>query len=118
MVWLGCGKTLLARAAAAQCGANFISVRGPELLDRWLGQSEANVRDVFASARGAAPCVIFFDEMVRRSREVMAGMQASMPVVCLGIRCLLAVSSHSLTLCRVRLALPVTSHAVRCTSPS
>ncbi len=61
----GCGKTLLARAAAAQCGANFISVRGPELLDRWLGQSEANVRDVFASARGAAPCVVFFDEMVR-----------------------------------------------------
>ena len=42
-------------------------MRGPELLDRWLGQSEANVRDVFASARGAAPCVIFFDEMVRRS---------------------------------------------------
>ena len=38
--------------------------RGPELLDRWLGQSEANVRDVFASARGAAPCVVFFDEMV------------------------------------------------------
>ena len=61
----GCGKTLLARAAATQCGANFISVRGPELLDRWLGQSEANVRDVFASARGAAPCVVFFDEMVR-----------------------------------------------------
>ena len=60
----GCGKTLLARAAAAQCGANFLSVRGPELLDRWLGQSEANVRDIFASARGAAPCIIFFDEMV------------------------------------------------------
>lgn len=60
----GCGKTLLAKAAAAQCGANFLSVRGPELLDKWLGQSEANVRDIFASARGAAPCVIFFDEMV------------------------------------------------------
>lgn len=61
---VGCGKTLLARAAAAQCGANFLSVRGPELLDKWLGQSEANVRDIFASARGAAPCIIFFDEMV------------------------------------------------------
>ena len=67
----GCGKTLLARAAAAQCGANFISVRGSELLDRWLGQSEANVRDVFASARGAAPCVIFFDEMVRSCCDVL-----------------------------------------------
>ena len=64
----GCGKTLLARAVAAQCGAHFLAVRGPELLDRWLGASEANVRDIFAAARGAAPCIIFFDEMVRVCR--------------------------------------------------
>lgn len=47
----GCGKTLLAKAAAAQCGANFLSVRGPELLQKWLGESEAAVRQVFETAR-------------------------------------------------------------------
>ena len=45
------------------CGANFVSVRGPELLQKWLGESERAVRDVFAAARSAAPCVIFFDEI-------------------------------------------------------
>ncbi|PFH31930.1 cell division protein CDC48AP [Besnoitia besnoiti] len=59
----GCGKTLLAKAVANECKANFISVKGPELLTMWFGESEANVRDLFDKARAAAPCVIFFDEM-------------------------------------------------------
>ncbi|XP_046388727.1 transitional endoplasmic reticulum ATPase TER94 isoform X2 [Ischnura elegans] len=59
----GCGKTLLAKAIANECQANFISVKGPELLTMWFGESEANVRDVFDKARAAAPCVLFFDEL-------------------------------------------------------
>jgi transitional endoplasmic reticulum ATPase len=59
----GCGKTLLAKAIATECSANFISVKGPELLTMWFGESEANVRDVFSKARAAAPCVLFFDEL-------------------------------------------------------
>ena len=57
------GKTLLAKAIANECQANFISVKGPELLTMWFGESEANVRDVFDKARQAAPCVLFFDEL-------------------------------------------------------
>merc|ERR1719230_1008921 len=59
----GCGKTLLAKAVANECQANFISIKGPELLTMWFGESEANVRDVFEKARQAAPCVLFFDEL-------------------------------------------------------
>merc|ERR1719482_86475 len=59
----GCGKTLLAKAIANECQANFISVKGPELLTMWFGESEANVRELFDKARQASPCVIFFDEM-------------------------------------------------------
>ncbi|KAM7502093.1 hypothetical protein LguiB_000997 [Lonicera macranthoides] len=59
----GCGKTLLAKAIANECQANFISVKGPELLNMWFGQSAANVRDIFDKARQAAPCVLFFDEL-------------------------------------------------------
>ncbi|KAG8041766.1 hypothetical protein G9C98_007070 [Cotesia typhae] len=59
----GCGKTLLAKAIANECQANFISIKGPELLTMWFGESEANVRDIFDKARGAAPCVLFFDEL-------------------------------------------------------
>merc|ERR1719378_1738243 len=59
----GCGKTLMAKAVANECQANFISVKGPELLTMWFGESEANVRDVFEKARAAAPCVMFFDEL-------------------------------------------------------
>merc|ERR1712124_134793 len=59
----GCGKTLLAKAVANECQANFISVKGPELLTMWFGESEANVRDTFSKARAAAPCVLFFDEL-------------------------------------------------------
>ena len=59
----GCGKTLMAKAIANECSANFISIKGPELLTMWFGESEANVRDVFDKARQAAPCVLFFDEL-------------------------------------------------------
>lgn len=59
----GCGKTLLAKAIANECQANFISVKGPELLTMWFGESEANVRNIFDKARSAAPCVLFFDEL-------------------------------------------------------
>jgi transitional endoplasmic reticulum ATPase len=59
----GCGKTLMAKAVAHECSSNFISIKGPELLTMWFGESEANVRDVFDKARGASPCVLFFDEL-------------------------------------------------------
>jgi transitional endoplasmic reticulum ATPase len=59
----GCGKTMMAKAVASESSANFISVKGPELLTMWFGESEANVRDVFDKARSAAPCILFFDEL-------------------------------------------------------
>ncbi|GFY91036.1 ATPase, AAA-type, CDC48 protein [Actinidia rufa] len=59
----GCGKTLLAKAIANECQANFISVKGPELLTMWFGESEANVREIFDKARQSVPCVLFFDEL-------------------------------------------------------
>merc|ERR550514_2112649 len=59
----GCGKTLMAKAVANECSSNFISVKGPELLTMWFGESEGNVREVFDKARSAAPCVLFFDEL-------------------------------------------------------
>lgn len=59
----GTGKTLLAKAVATESEANFISVRGPELLSKWVGESERGIREVFRRARQAAPCVIFFDEV-------------------------------------------------------
>ncbi|MFO7836127.1 MAG: CDC48 family AAA ATPase [Candidatus Thorarchaeota archaeon] len=59
----GCGKTLLAKAVATESEANFISVKGPELLSKWVGESEKAVREVFRKARTAAPSIIFFDEI-------------------------------------------------------
>ena len=59
----GCGKTLLAKAVAHECSSNFISIKGPELLTMFFGESEANVREVFDKARAASPCVLFFDEL-------------------------------------------------------
>lgn len=71
----GTGKTMLAKAIANECQANFISIKGPELLTMWFGESEANVRDVFDKARAAAPCVMFFDELdsIAKSRGGSAG---------------------------------------------
>jgi ribosome biogenesis ATPase len=59
----GCGKTLLAKAIAHESGANFISVKGPELLDKYVGESERAVRLVFERARSSCPCIVFFDEL-------------------------------------------------------
>lgn len=59
----GCGKTLLAKAIASESGANFISIKGPELLDKYVGESERAVRQVFQRARASSPCVVFFDEL-------------------------------------------------------
>ncbi|GAA6051698.1 hypothetical protein JCM3770_001233 [Rhodotorula araucariae] len=58
----GCGKTLLASAVAKECGLNFISVKGPEILNKYIGASEKSVRDLFDRAQAAKPCVLFFDE--------------------------------------------------------
>lgn len=58
----GCGKTLLARAVATETNANFISIKGPELLSKWVGESEKAIREIFRKAKMAAPCIIFFDE--------------------------------------------------------
>ncbi len=59
----GCGKTLLARAVSTESEANFISIKGPEVFSKWVGESEKAIREVFRKARMAAPAVVFFDEM-------------------------------------------------------
>lgn len=59
----GTGKTLVAKAVATECQMNFLSVKGPELLDVYVGESERNVREVFSNARELSPCVLFFDEL-------------------------------------------------------
>src|ERR687884_626544 len=59
----GTGKTMLAKAVATESEANFISVKGPELLSKWIGESERGIREIFRRARQASPCVIFFDEI-------------------------------------------------------
>merc|ERR1712054_76812 len=71
----GTGKTLLAKAVANECSANFISVKGPELLSMWFGESESNIRDIFDKARAAAPCVVFLDELdsIAKARGASSG---------------------------------------------
>merc|ERR1711939_892649 len=71
----GCGKTLLAKAIANECQSNFISIKGPELLTMWFGESEGNVREIFDKARQSAPCVLFFDELdsIARARGLSGG---------------------------------------------
>lgn len=69
----GCGKTLLAEAVAEEYQANFISVKGPELLGPYFGESEANIRRVFAKARANVPCILFFDELDALGRGRDAG---------------------------------------------
>ncbi|CAM6116942.1 unnamed protein product [Calypogeia fissa] len=59
----GTGKTLLAKAVATECALNFLSVKGPELINMYIGESEKNVREIFQKARTARPCVVFFDEL-------------------------------------------------------
>jgi transitional endoplasmic reticulum ATPase len=59
----GNGKTLLAKAIAHECNANFISVKGPELMSMWVGESEKGIRNVFDKARQSQPCIVFMDEI-------------------------------------------------------
>ena len=59
----GCGKTLLARALATESGANMILVRGPEILSKWVGESEKAIREIFRKAKTSSPCVVIFDEL-------------------------------------------------------
>jgi len=72
----GCGKTLLAKAVATESEANFIAIRGPELISKWVGESEKGIRKIFSKARQVAPAIIFFDEIdsiaPRRGQETGA----------------------------------------------
>ncbi len=79
----GTGKTLMAKAVANETGANFISVRGPELLSKWVGESEEAVRETFRKARQVSPCVIFFDELdsLASSRSTDVGSRVNERVV-------------------------------------
>jgi transitional endoplasmic reticulum ATPase len=74
----GTGKTLLAKAVATEVSANFISVKGPELLSMWYGESESNIRDIFDKARAAAPTVVFLDELdsIAKARGGAGGSDA------------------------------------------
>jgi transitional endoplasmic reticulum ATPase len=59
----GCGKTLLAKAVAGECGINFIAVKGPQLFSKWVGETEKGIREIFEKARKSAPCIICIDEI-------------------------------------------------------
>ncbi|MEM2994672.1 MAG: CDC48 family AAA ATPase [Candidatus Bathyarchaeia archaeon] len=74
----GCGKTLIAKAVATESGANFISIRGPEVFSKWVGESERAVREIFRKARMAAPSIIFIDEIdsIASKRELSLGDSA------------------------------------------
>jgi transitional endoplasmic reticulum ATPase len=73
----GTGKTLLAKAVATESEANFIAVKGPELISKWVGESERGIREIFRRARQAAPCVVFFDEIdsIASARTVAGGTE-------------------------------------------
>ena len=68
----GCGKTLLAQVIASESGANFITVKGPEILSKWVGESEKAIREIFRKAKTSAPCVLFFDEIdsIAKTRSI------------------------------------------------
>jgi transitional endoplasmic reticulum ATPase len=71
----GTGKTMLAKAVATESEANFISVKGPELISKWVGESERGIREIFRRARQASPCVIFFDEIDSIAPTRAGGME-------------------------------------------
>ncbi|MEM1994712.1 MAG: CDC48 family AAA ATPase [Nitrososphaerales archaeon] len=75
----GCGKTMLAHALACESGANLIKVHGPEILSKWVGESEKAIRDIFRKAKFSSPCILFFDEIdsIARSRSSLDEYQAS-----------------------------------------
>ena len=75
----GCGKTMLAHALAYESGANLITIRGPEILSKWVGESEKAIRDIFRKAKLSSPCILFFDEVdsIARSRSSLEEYYAS-----------------------------------------
>ncbi|MBD3351216.1 MAG: CDC48 family AAA ATPase [Candidatus Lokiarchaeota archaeon] len=73
----GCGKTLLARAVATESEANFISIKGPEVLSKWVGESEKAIREIFRKAKMASPCIIFIDEIDSIASSRLEGAQDS-----------------------------------------
>ncbi|MGB5912481.1 MAG: CDC48 family AAA ATPase [Promethearchaeia archaeon] len=79
----GCGKTLLAKAIATESKSNFISIKGPEIFSKWVGESEKTVREIFRKARQAAPSIIYFDEIdaISASRGEYAGTQVYASIV-------------------------------------
>ena len=77
----GCGKSLLARALAAESGANMILVRGPELLSKWVGEAERAVRDIFRKARASAPCVVVLDELDSLAQARGGGGAGAVPAL-------------------------------------
>jgi transitional endoplasmic reticulum ATPase len=77
----GTGKTLLAKVIACQAGANFISIKGPEIFSKWLGESESRIRQIFAKAREVSPCIVFFDEIDAITFNRGDGVPAATPVV-------------------------------------
>eukprot|EP01001_Neometanema_parovale_P008517 NODE_4790_length_1017_cov_29.230425_g4585_i0.p1 GENE.NODE_4790_length_1017_cov_29.230425_g4585_i0~~NODE_4790_length_1017_cov_29.230425_g4585_i0.p1 ORF type:complete len:257 (-),score=47.69 NODE_4790_length_1017_cov_29.230425_g4585_i0:67-837(-) len=79
----GCGKTLVAKAIANESGANFISIKGPELLNKYMGETERAVRTVFSRAAASSPCILFFDELdaLAPKRGNESGNQAAERVV-------------------------------------
>ena len=78
----GTGKTLIAKAVATECAINFMSIKGPELINMYVGESEKNVRDVFERARKAQPCILFFDEL--DSLAPRRGAPVVLPVLIVG----------------------------------
>ncbi|MFH1294891.1 MAG: AAA family ATPase, partial [Candidatus Aenigmatarchaeota archaeon] len=79
----GCGKTMIAKAVANEAGANFISIRGPEITSKWVGESEKHIREIFKRAKQVAPTIIFFDEIdsIATSRGGDSGSRAYENVV-------------------------------------
>jgi len=79
----GCGKTFIVKALANESGVNFISVKGPELLSKWVGESEQHIRDTFRRAKQVAPCIVFFDEIdaLAPRRGIEAGTRVTEQVV-------------------------------------
>ena len=81
----GCGKTMLAKAVATECRANFISVALPDILTRWVGESEGNVREIFQQARSVRPCVLFVDEIDAVASSRTGGAELSDAGACNGV---------------------------------
>ncbi|KAK4786902.1 hypothetical protein SAY86_010735 [Trapa natans] len=90
----GCGKTLIAQAIANEAGANYIYIKGPELLNKFVGESERAVRTLFSRAKTCAPCIIFFDEVDSLMNQRGTEGYSHRVVECLVGQLLLELSDH------------------------